>query len=190
MGAMVSFSKVTKRYPGGTIALDNLSFDMEEGEFLFITGPSGAGKTTVMKLLFADEKPTNGQLMVARRNVAALRESAIPFLRRNIGVVFQDFRLIESRNIFENVAVTLEVLGLPSKDIRSRVGQVLEILGLQRLARHYPRMLPGGEQQRVAIARAVVNNRPLLGADATTGRQDPTMRAEGMALLMEPARRG
>jgi len=187
---MVSFIKVTKRYPGGTIALDNLSFDMEEGEFLFITGPSGAGKTTVMKLLFADEKPTNGQLMVARRNVAALRESAIPFLRRNIGVVFQDFRLIQSRTVFENVAVTLEVLGLSSKDIQSRVGQVLEILGLQRLARHYPRMLSGGEQQRVAIARAVVNDPPLLVADEPTGNLDPKLSVEVMDLLMESHRRG
>ena len=190
MGAMVSFSKVTKRYPGGTIALDNLSFDMEEGEFLFVTGPSGAGKTTVMKLLFADEKPTTGQLMVARRNVAALRESAIPFLRRNIGVVFQDFRLIESRTVYENVAVTLEVLGLASKDIQARVGQVLEILGLQRLARHYPRMLSGGEQQRVAIARAVVNDPPLLVADEPTGNLDPKLSVEVMDLLMESHRRG
>ncbi len=190
MGQMVVFNDVTKRYPGGILALDGLSFDMEEGEFLFITGPSGAGKTTLMKLLLAMEKPTDGQILVARRNVRALREGSIPYLRRNIGVVFQDFRLIDSRTVFENVAITLEVLGLGRREIRSRVGQVLDILGLAHLAQHYPPMLSGGEQQRVAIARAVANDPPLIVADEPTGSLDPELSIDVMNLLRELNRKG
>jgi len=190
MGAMVVFSNVTKRYPGGILALDSLSFDMEEGEFLFVTGPSGAGKTTMMKLLLAVERPTDGQILVARRNIRALRESSIPYLRRNIGVVFQDFRLIESRTVFENIAVSLEVLGLSRREIRGRVGQVMEILGLSHLSENYPPMLSGGEQQRVAIARAVANDPPLIVADEPTGSLDPELSVEVMNLLMEMNRKG
>ena len=190
MGQMVVFNDVTKRYPGGILALDGLSFDMEEGEFLFITGPSGAGKSTIMKLLLAMEKPTDGQILVARRNVRALREGSIPFLRRNIGIIFQAFRLIESRTVFENVAITLEVLGLARKEIRSRVGQVLELLGLAHLAPHFPPMLSGGEQQRVAIARAVANDPPLIVADEPTGSLDPALSVDVMNLLTEMNRKG
>ncbi len=190
MGQMVVFSDVTKRYPGGILALDSLSLDMEEGEFLFVTGPSGAGKSTIMKLLLAMEKPTDGQILVARRNVRSLRDGSIPFLRRNIGIIFQDFRLIESRTVFENVAITLEVLGLSSKEIRSRVGQVLELLGLAHLAHHLPPMLSGGEQQRVAIARAVANDPPLIVADEPTGSLDPALSIDVMNLLTEMNRKG
>jgi len=190
MGAMVVFSKVTKRYPGGIAALDSLSFDMEEGEFLFVTGPSGAGKTTILKLLLAMERPTDGQILVARRNIRALRDSSIPYLRRNIGVIFQDFRLIESRTVFENVAVTLEVLGLSGKELKTRVEQILEVLGLTHLWKHFPPMLSGGEQQRVAIARAVVNDPPLIVADEPTGSLDPVLSVEVMDLLMEMNRKG
>jgi len=187
---MVVFSNVTKRYPGGITAIDSLSFGLEEGEFLFITGPSGAGKSTVLRLLLAEEGPTAGQIIVARRNLGSLRESAIPYLRRNIGVIFQDFRLIDSRTAFENIAVTLEVLGLPSSEIRNRVGQVMEVLGISRLAEHRPPMLSGGEQQRVAIARAVVNDPPLIIADEPTGNLDPALSVEVMNLLMDCHRRG
>lgn len=190
MGAMVVFSNVTKRYPGGITALDSLSFNLEEGEFLFITGPSGAGKTTVIKLLLAMERPTDGQILLARRNIRALREASIPYLRRNIGVIFQDFRLIERRTAFENVAVSLEVLGLSRSEIRRRVGQVLEILGLSDLADFYPPMLSGGQQQRVAIARAIVNDPPLLIADEPTGSLDPALSVEVMNLLVEMNRKG
>ena len=190
MGAMVVFSNVTKRYPGGILALDSLSFDVEQGEFLFITGPSGAGKTTIIKMLLAMEKPTDGQVLVARRNVRALRDSSIPYLRRNVGVVFQDFRLIETRTVFENVALALEVLGLSGKEIRGRVEQVLKVLGIAELARQYPPMLSGGEQQRVAIARAVVNDPPLIVADEPTGSLDPLLSVDVMDLLMEMNRKG
>jgi len=190
MGSMVVFTNVTKRYSGGILALDGLSFDLAEGEFLFLTGPSGAGKTTVMRLLLAMERPTEGQILVARRNLRSLRESSIPYLRRNIGVVFQDFRLIESRTVFENVAIALEVLGLSGREIRARVGQVLEVLAIAHLASHYPPMLSGGEQQRVAIARAVVNDPPLLIADEPTGSLDPALSVEVMGLLLEMNRKG
>lgn len=190
MAAMVVFSNVTKRYPGGITALDSFSLDMQEGEFLFVTGPSGAGKTTIIRLLLAEERPTSGQVIVARRNVSSLRESAIPFLRRNIGVVFQDFRLLDSRNVFDNVGITLEVLGLSRKETRAKVGQTLEILGLSKLAGHYPPMLSGGEQQRVAIARAVVNDPPLIVADEPTGNLDSALSLNVMDLLMESHRRG
>ena len=187
---MVVFSNVTKRYPGGILALDNLSFEMEEGEFLFVTGPSGAGKSTIIRLLLAVEKPTDGQILVARRNIRSIRETSIPFLRRNIGVVFQDFRLIENRTVEENIAISLEVLGLGRRDIRSRVGQVMDILGIGHLTTHYPPMLSGGEQQRVAIARAVVNDPPVIVADEPTGSRDPALSVDVMNLLMEMNRKG
>lgn len=187
---MIVFSNVTKRYSGGICALDSFSLDMQEGEFLFVTGPSGAGKTTIIRLLLAEERPTSGQVIVARRNVSSLRESAIPYLRRNIGAVFQDFRLLDTRTVFENVSITLEVLGLSRKEIRSRVGQTLEILGISKLATHYPPMLSGGEQQRVAIARAVVNDPPLIVADEPTGNLDSALSADVMDMLMESHRRG
>lgn len=190
MGQMVVFSNVTKRYPGGITALDTVSMEVQEGDFLFITGPSGAGKTTMIRLLLAMERPTEGSVLVARRNIAALAETAIPYLRRNIGVVFQDFRLIETRTVFENVAITLEVLGIHPRDTRARVNQVLESLELGHLARSYPPMLSGGEQQRVAIARAVVNDPPLLIADEPTGNLDPALSVEVMDLLMESHRKG
>ena len=190
MAAMITFADVTKRYPGGIIALDGVSVDIQEGEFVFVTGPSGAGKTTLIRLLLAQEKPSSGQVLVARRNVRALRESSIPFLRRNIGVVFQDFRLIDSRNVFENIAVTLEVLGLPQKTIRTRVTHIMDLLGLGHLMKSYPPMLSGGEQQRVAIARAVVNDPPLIVADEPTGNLDPALSVEVMDLLKEANGRG
>jgi cell division transport system ATP-binding protein len=187
---MVVFSNVTKRYPGGITALDTVSMEIQEGDFLFITGPSGAGKTTMIRLLLAMERPTEGSILVARRNIAALTDSAIPFLRRNIGVVFQDFRLIDTRTVYENIAITLEVLGLHPRDTRARVNQVLEALELGHLARAYPTMLSGGEQQRVAIARAVVNDPPLIIADEPTGNLDPALSIEVMDLLMESHRKG
>jgi len=190
MVAMINFADVTKRYPGGIIALDGVSVDIQEGEFVFITGPSGAGKTTLIRLLLAQEKPSSGQVLVARRNVKVLRESSIPFLRRNIGVVFQDFRLIDSRTVFENIAVTLEVLGLPQKIIRTRVIHIMDLLGLGHLMKSYPPMLSGGEQQRVAIARAVVNDPPLIVADEPTGNLDPALSLEVMDLLKEANGRG
>lgn len=190
MGPMIVFSNVTKRYAGGICALDNVSFEIDSGDFLFVTGPSGAGKTTLIRLLLAQEKPTSGEILVARRNVKALRESSIPYLRRNIGVVFQDFRLIPRRTVRENISVTLEVLGLPRRIVSPRVAHVMELLSLSHLADKYPPMLSGGEQQRVAIARAVVNEPPVLIADEPTGNLDPLLSVEVMGLLREACAKG
>ncbi len=190
MGSMVMFASVTKRYPCGVTALDGVSFDLESGSFTFITGPSGAGKTTLVRLLLSSEKPTLGEILVAGRNVRALRESSIPYLRRNIGVVFQDFRLIPRRTVYENIAITLEVLGLPGRAIRPRVAHIMALLSLSHLRDKYPPALSGGEQQRVAIARAVVNEPPVLVADEPTGNLDPLLSVEVMGLLQEACAKG
>jgi cell division transport system ATP-binding protein len=187
---MIVFSNVTKRYPGGIVALDELSFDLDDSEFLFVTGPSGAGKTTIIRLLLAMERPSEGQILVAQRNLRSLMEGSIPYLRRNIGAIFQDFRLIDSRTVFDNIAVTLEVLGLARREIRSRVEQIMAVLSIDHLAAQFPPMLSGGEQQRVAIARAVVNDPPLIVADEPTGSLDPLLSKEVMDLLIEANRKG
>ncbi|MFH1531137.1 MAG: cell division ATP-binding protein FtsE [Pseudomonadota bacterium] len=187
---MILFTRVAKRYPQGVEALNGVSFHLDKGSFLFVTGPSGAGKTTLVKMILGIERPTEGSVIVAGRNVSALRSSAVPYLRRNIGVVFQDFKLLESRTVFQNIALGLEILGWSRRDIRTRVGQLLERLGLERLANHRPREISGGEQQRVAIARALVNNPPILIADEPTGSVDPDLAVEIMDLLVDAQRKG
>ncbi len=187
---MILFTRVAKRYPQGLEALTGVTFHLEKGSFLFVTGPSGAGKTTMVKLVLGIERPTEGSVIVAGRNVSALRSSAVPFLRRNIGVVFQDFKLLENRTVYQNIALGLEILGWSRRDIRTRVGQLLERLGLDRLAAHLPREISGGEQQRVAIARALVNNPPILVADEPTGSVDPDLAVEIMDLLVDAQRKG
>ncbi len=187
---MILFTRVAKRYPQGVEALNGVTFHLEKGSFLFVTGPSGAGKTTLVKIVLGIERPTEGSVIVAGRNVSALRGSAVPYLRRNIGVVFQDFKLLESRTVFQNIALGLEILGWSRRDIRTRVGQLLERLGLERLATHRPCEISGGEQQRVAIARALVNNPPILVADEPTGSVDPDLAVEIMDLLVDAQRKG
>jgi len=187
---MILFTRVAKRYPQGVEALNGVTFHLEKGSFLFVTGPSGAGKTTLVKMVLGVERPTEGSVIVAGRNVSALRASAVPYLRRNIGVVFQDFKLLESRTVYQNIALGLEILGWSRRDIRTRVGQLLERLGLERLANHRPREISGGEQQRVAIARALVNNPPILVADEPTGSVDPDLAVEIMDLLVDAQRKG
>jgi len=187
---MILFTRVAKRYPQGVEALNGVTFHLEKGSFLFVTGPSGAGKTTLVKMVLGVERPTEGSVIVAGRNVSALRGSAVPYLRRNIGVVFQDFKLLESHTVFQNIALGLEILGWSRRDIRTRVGQLLERLGLERLASHRPREISGGEQQRVAIARALVNNPPILIADEPTGSVDPDLAVEIMDLLVDAQRKG
>jgi len=187
---MVLFTRVAKRYPQGVEALNGVTFHLEKGSFLFVTGPSGAGKTTLVKMVLGVERPTEGSVIVAGRNVSALRVSAMPYLRRNIGVVFQDFKLLESRTVYQNIALGLEILGWSRRDIRTRVGQLVERLGLERLVRHRPPEISGGEQQRVAIARALVNNPPILVADEPTGSVDPDLAVEIMDLLVDAQRKG
>lgn len=187
---MIQLFHVTKRYANGIEALRDVTLRIHEGEFIFLSGPSGAGKTTFIKLLMAIEQANEGEILVAGRNLSVLRKNAIPYLRRNIGVVWQDFKLLSNRNVFDNVAIALEVLGLPRKQVRRRVLQVLEMVGLDRYAKSMPHWLSGGEKQRVAIARAIVNEPPILVADEPTGNLDPDLSVEIMQTLMDIQARG
>ncbi len=188
---MIQTFHVTKVYErGDRPALQDVSIEVQKGEFVFLTGPSGAGKSTLLKLLFVAEKPTRGQILVNGRNVATLRPSQIPMLRRQVGVVFQDFKLIGNQTVHENVAYALHVVGLPEREIRKRVYQVLKGVGLFHKANVLPPKLSGGEQQRVAIARALVNDPVLLLADEPTGNLDAEITREIMTLLEEANARG
>jgi len=170
---VIRFSKVTKRYPTGTdAALDDVSFHIVRGEFVFLTGHSGAGKTTILKLMFAEERPTSGDVRVSGFGIGTLKRDEVPRLRRRLGIIFQDFRLLEGRTAAENIAFALEVTGSRAEVIPRRVARVLEQVGLANKADALPRELSGGEQQRVAIARALVNDPPVLLADEPTGNLD------------------
>jgi cell division transport system ATP-binding protein len=181
---------VSKSYLAGTFALHDVSLEIERGEFVFLTGSSGAGKTTLLKHIFAAERPSEGQILVLGRNIARLEGSAIPFLRRRIGVVFQDFKLLDNRTIEENVGMALDVLGTPRRVTRARTFQILKQVGLQHRRYHHPLSLSGGEQQRVAIARALVNQPEILLADEPTGNLDPELTLEIMDLIADAATRG
>jgi cell division transport system ATP-binding protein len=170
---VIRFTKVSKRYPTGTdAALDDVSFHIGRGEFVFLTGHSGAGKTTILKLMFAEERPTSGDVRVSGFGISTLKRDEVPRLRRRLGIIFQDFRLLEWRTAAENIAFALEVTGSRAEVIPRRVARVLEQVGLSSKADALPRELSGGEQQRVAIARALVNDPPVLLADEPTGNLD------------------
>ena len=181
---------VSKSYLAGSFALRDVSIELGKGEFVFLTGPSGAGKTSLLKLLFGAERPSEGQIVVLGRNIARLGHAAIPPLRRRIGVVFQDFKLLSRRTVEENVALALQVTGTPPRETRAKVFAVLKQLGLQHRRFHYPLSLSGGEQQRVAIARALVNEPEILLADEPTGNLDPDLTVEIMDLIASTALRG
>ena len=187
---LLSLQGVTKRYPGGVEALRDVSFEVEEGEFLFLAGPSGAGKTTLLRLLVRLETATEGDILVFGRHLMRIRESSVPYLRRNVGFVFQDFRLLGDRTGAANVALGLHILGLSRREIRSRVEEALADLQLDGLANSLPSTLSGGEQQRVAIARALVMHPPLLLADEPTGNLDWELSNETVRLLARLNRRG
>ncbi|HEU4641641.1 MAG TPA: cell division ATP-binding protein FtsE [Gemmatimonadaceae bacterium] len=169
---MIRFSHVTKKYPRTGLALNDVSFRIAKGEFAFLTGPSGAGKSTILKLVFMEERPTSGEVRVSGMLSSSIRRREIPLLRRRLGIVFQDFRLLEDRTAEENVAFALEVTGTPRDAIPSRVSRLLTQVGLGAKGTSYPRELSGGEQQRVAIARALVNDPTVLIADEPTGNLD------------------
>lgn len=169
---MLRFSNVTKVYPRGGVALDNVSFGLRRGEFVFLTGSSGAGKSTLLKLIHMEERPTSGEVLVGTTSSLHLKRGDIPQLRRRLGIVFQDFRLLETRTAEQNVAFALEVTGTPRAAIPGKVSRVLQQVGLASKAMAYPTELSGGEQQRVAIARALVNDPFLLIADEPTGNLD------------------
>ncbi len=180
---MIQFFRVYKQYRPPVYALWDINIFIDKGEFVFITGPSGAGKTTFLKLIMREELPTSGNVVVNGRNVKQVPDSKIHHLRRSIGLVFQDFHLIPQWNVFENVAVSLRVLGIPEKEIRKRVLKILSMLGLYHKVWKFPLDLSGGEQQRVAIARAIVNNPLILLADEPTGNLDPTLTREIMQIF-------
>ena len=187
---MIELYRIEKRYPGDVLALSDVNLVLGKGEFVFLTGPSGAGKSTLLRLIMAAEEPTRGQIIVGGRNLARIDRRGIPFLRRNIGVVFQDFKLLPNRSVFENVALTLEVQGLPAREGERRVAAMLERVALGHRARAYPPQLSGGEQQRVAIARALVGDPAILLADEPTGNLDPELTVEVMDLLTACSARG
>ncbi len=169
---MIRFTRVTKQYPKGGPAIDDVSFHVNRGEFVFLTGPSGAGKSTVLKLIYVEERPTSGEVKVAGQSSATMVRNQVPALRRRLGVVFQDFGLLEDRTAEQNVAFALEVIGTPSNHIGPKVARVLTQVGLAAKATALPHELSGGEQQRVAIARALVNDPIVLLADEPTGNLD------------------
>ncbi|SMB91480.1 cell division ATP-binding protein FtsE [Thermanaeromonas toyohensis ToBE] len=187
---MIQFFNVTKVYKGDIYALKDITVKIDKGEFVFLVGPSGAGKTTFIRLLFREELPTKGQILVGGRSITRLRPKEIPFLRRNIGVVFQDFRLLPDRTVYENVAFALQVLEVPPKEIKARVEEVLARVGLSGRAHLFPHQLSGGEQQRTAIARAIVNKPRILVADEPTGNLDPVTSREIISLLVDINRLG
>ena len=182
---MISLTNVSKRYPSGNLALDNVNLEIDKGEFVFIVGSSGAGKSTLMRLLLREEVPTSGQIIVNGKNVGELRRREIPYFRRTLGVVFQDFRLIPTMNVYDNVAFALRATNVSTRDIRQRVPYILNLVGLQGKARSMPEQISGGEQQRVALARALVNNPDIILADEPTGNIDPELSFEIVELLTE-----
>lgn len=174
---------MSKDYGGSTKALESVTLAIEKGEFVFIVGPSGAGKSTLIKLLYREETPSTGQVVVLGKDLAKLRRREIPFLRRRIGVVFQDFKLLEDKTVGENISFALEVTGTPTRGIKKRVAQVLNLVGLKDRRDAYPNELSGGEQQRIAIARALVRNPDVLLADEPSGNLDPKTAHEIFSLL-------
>lgn len=180
---MIHMAGVSKTYSNGSVALSDISVAIEKGDFVFIVGPSGAGKSTFVKLIFREELPTCGTLYVNDRDVAALEASEIPFLRRDLGIVFQDYRLLPNKTVYENVAFAMEVIEAPRREIQKRVHHVLDLVGLKNKIRSYPAHLSGGEQQRVAIARAIVNNPAVVIADEPTGNLDPDTSWEIMKIF-------
>jgi cell division transport system ATP-binding protein len=187
---MIVFEAVTKIYDPNIVALRDASFVIEKGEFVFLVGPSGSGKSTIMRLLLKELEPTGGRIIVGGRELARLKNSKVPMLRRNIGCVFQDFKLLTNRTASENVAYALKVQGESKRDIRAKVPEVLALVGLSGKTASYPDELSGGEQQRVSIARAFVNHPPLLICDEPTGNLDPDTSVGIMQLLYRINRTG
>lgn len=187
---MIEFQNVSKTYPNGTQALRNVSLKVEKGEFVFIVGSSGAGKSTFLKMIMCEERPSEGEIIVNDLNLNGLKRHDVPYYRRNMGIVFQDFRLIDKMTVFENVAFAMHVVGASTKEIKKRVPYILGLVNLQDKQKCRPKELSGGEQQRVGLARALVNNPKLIVADEPTGNVDPALSFEIVDLLSEINRRG
>ncbi|PIP23312.1 MAG: cell division ATP-binding protein FtsE [Candidatus Nealsonbacteria bacterium CG_4_10_14_0_2_um_filter_38_17] len=181
---MIKFQTVTKIYPFNTIALDNVSFEVQPKEFISIVGKSGSGKTTLLKLLMAEEKPTRGRIFFEDQDIHKMKKSRLPRLRRKIGTVFQDYKLLPSKTAFENIAYVMEVMGASDKEIERDVPEVLEVVGLADKANNFPLQLSGGERQRVAIARALIHRPEVILADEPTGNLDPYNTSDIIKLLL------
>lgn len=180
---MIEMKDIMKKYTNGTTAIRNLSISIDQGEFVYVVGPSGAGKSTFIKLMYREERATKGVLNVAGYDLVGMKNREIPLMRREIGVVFQDYKLLPRKTVFENVAYAMQVIGRKPRDIKKRVMEVLDLVGLKHKVRVFPSELSGGEQQRVSIARAIVNTPKVLIADEPTGNLDPENSWEIMKLL-------
>ncbi|OPY58073.1 MAG: Cell division ATP-binding protein FtsE [Pelotomaculum sp. PtaU1.Bin035] len=187
---MIQLYNVTKIYPSGVKALTDVTLRVHKGEFVFLVGPSGAGKSTITKLIYREEFPTRGQVIFNGKNVIRMRQREVPYLRRAMGMVFQDFRLLPQKTVFENVAFAMEVVGSSGRDIKKTVPKVLNMVGLTKKADVFPGHLSGGEQQRVSVARAIVNNPVLIIADEPTGNLDPETSWDLMNLFLNINKRG
>lgn len=182
---MLIMSDVSKVYPGGSMALQDVNVHIEPGEFVFVVGPSGAGKSTFIKMLFREVLPTTGSIFVNGMDILALSPKEIPFMRRQLGIIFQDYRLLPDRTVFENVAFAMQVIEAPHRKIRRQVNNVLDLVGLRHRSNAYPNELSGGEQQRIAIARAIVNDPVFVIADEPTGNLDPETSWDIMEIFKE-----
>lgn len=187
---LIRLRNVKKRYKTGVVAIQDLTLKIKKGEFVFVIGSTGCGKSTLIKMLYREEKPTSGQILVGGLDVGKLRNSKVYKLRRKIGVVFQDFKLLNKKTVYENVAFALEIFGAPKDEIHTKVLKVLELVGLKHKAKSYPNELSGGEQQRVAIARAIINGPKLLICDEPTGNLDEVTSMEIMSVLSEISKMG
>ena len=182
---MIRLKDVEMEYENGTVAIRGISLDIQDGEFVFLVGPSGSGKSTIIKLLTGEVEPTGGRIMINGFSVSNIADRQIPLMRRTLGIIFQDFRLIEKKTVYDNLAFVMRAVGMSTKEIKQRIPYVLELVGLENKAQCYPTELSGGEQQRVAIARALVNNPDTIIADEPTGNLDPDRSLELMDLLVK-----
>ena len=187
---MIEVKNVYKKYPNGVHAINGININIDFGEFVYVVGPSGSGKSTFIKMLYREEQPTSGSIIINGINLTTLKERKVPYLRRNLGVVFQDFKLLPNLTVYENIAFALEVIEESPRNIKRRVLEVLDLVHLKQRARSYPNELSGGEQQRVSIARSIVNSPKVLIADEPTGNLDPETTWEIMDTFMEINRRG
>lgn len=187
---MIHLNNVSKTYPNGTVGLKPSNLQIEKGEFVFITGNSGSGKSTLLKLMLKEIEPTHGKITINGKDITKLKRRQLPYLRRDVGVVFQDFRLLPNKTVYENVAFAMQIVQASPKEIKRTVPVVLGLVGLAKKARCYPHELSGGEQQRTAIARAIINSCPILIADEPTGNLDPATSWEIMTLLQDINMRG
>ena len=187
---MIEFQNVSKKYDNGVLALNNVNVKIDKGDFVFIIGPSGAGKSTFIKAVLKEVNVTDGHVLVDHQDITKLHRRRVPYLRRKVGVVFQDFRLLPNKTVYENIAFAMEILGTPHRNIRKQVPMILALVGLTGKGNFYPNQLSGGEQQRVSIARSMINNPPILIADEPTGNLDPDTSWEIMKVLRTINRRG